>query len=81
MAAFNIGTCQAQVTQQLSSSAFMSGSLTLAKLHVFILGSFIKFNKAPTKFNEALTKPCLGLIEIYYKFISDIIVNDYTTKR
>ena len=59
----------------------MSGSLTLAKLHVFVLGSFTKFNKAPTKFNEALTKPCHSLIEIYYKFISDIIVNDYTAKK
>ena len=30
--------------------------LTLAKLLVFLLRSFINFDKAPTKFNEALTK-------------------------
>ena len=32
-------------------------SLTLAESHVFVLRSFIKFNKAPANFNEALTKP------------------------
>ena len=43
------------------------------------LRSFIKINKAPTKFNEALTKPNHG------KLISDIIliiiVNNYTKKN
>ena len=29
----------------------------------------------------SLTKPYHALIEIYYKLISDIIVNDYTTKK
>ena len=31
------------------------------------LCTFIKFDKAPTKFNEALTKPYHGLIEILQK--------------
>ena len=39
-------------------------TLTLAELHVSVLTSFIEFNKALTKFNEALTKPYHGLIEI-----------------
>ena len=40
--------------------------LTLAELHVFVLRSVIKYNnlKASTKFDEALTKPYNGLIEI-----------------
>ena len=37
---------------------------TLADLHVYALRSFVRFNKAPTKFNEDLTKPFHGLIEI-----------------
>ena len=44
-------------------------ALTLAKLHVRVLTSLIKLiklliNKALTKFNEALTKPYHGLIEV-----------------
>ena len=42
-------------------------ALTLAELHVLVLTSFIEFNKALTKFNEALTKPYPGLIEILLK--------------
>ena len=41
--------------------------LTLPELYVCVLRSFIKFNKAPTKNNEALTivtKPYHVLIEI-----------------
>ena len=38
-------------------------SLALAELHVRVLTSFIKFNKALTKFNEALTIPYHGLIK------------------
>ena len=38
--------------------------LTLAKLHVHVLPSFIEFNKALTKFNEACIKPYHGLIEV-----------------
>ena len=38
--------------------------LTLAELHISILTSFIRLNKALTKFNEASTKPCHGLVEI-----------------
>ena len=37
-----------------------SGILTLAELHFFVLRSFIKFNKTPTKFNKALSKPSHG---------------------
>ena len=37
--------------------------LTLAELHVSVLTSFFKFNKALIKFNEALTK-LYSLIEI-----------------
>ena len=40
-----------------------------------------QINKALTKFNEALTKPYHGLMKFYYKLISDIIVNDCTTKK
>ena len=39
-------------------------ALTLAELHVFVLRSFINFNKAPTKFNEALAKPYHRLKEV-----------------
>ena len=38
--------------------------LTLAELHVFVLRSFINFYKAPTNFDDALTKPYNGLVEI-----------------
>ena len=41
---------------------FQAQGLTLTKLHVFVLRSF--FNKDPTRFNECLTKPYHGLIEI-----------------
>ena len=34
---------------------YTAPNLTLAE--IFVLRSFIKFNKAPTKCNEALTKP------------------------
>ena len=40
-------------------------ALTLAELHVRVLTSFIKFDNALTNFNEALTKPYHGLIEIF----------------
>ena len=39
-------------------------AVMLAGLHVFVLRSFIKINKAHTNFNKALTKTCQGLIEI-----------------
>ena len=52
-------------------------SSNLAELHVCVLRSFIKSNKAPTKFSEAFTKLYQGLMEIFYQ---NIIVNDYTTK-
>ena len=54
-------------------------ALNLAELHVFILSSLIKFkikikfNKALTKFNQALQ----GLPII----VSNIIVNGYTTTK
>ena len=38
--------------------------LTLAELHVRVLTSFIKFNKALTKIIKALPKPYHGLVEI-----------------
>ena len=50
--------------QHLQASERSQRPLTLATLHVLTLRSFVKFNKAPIKFNEALTKPCHGLIEI-----------------
>ena len=65
--------------QGLSSLRDWPGPLTLAKLYVFILRRFI--DKAPTKFNEALAKPYHSLIEVFYKLNTDIIVNDYTTKK
>ena len=39
--------------------------LTLAELHVSVQTSFIKFNKALTKFNEASTKRYHGLIDFF----------------
>ena len=39
-------------------------ALNLAELHVFVLRNFIQFNRAPTKFNEALTKPYHGLMQV-----------------
>ena len=39
-------------------------TLTLAKLDICVLRSFIKLNKAPTKFSEVLTKPTHCLAEI-----------------
>ena len=52
--------------QSLSMSrlAITPEGLTLAELHVSVLTSFIKFDKALTKFNEALAKPYHSLIEI-----------------
>ena len=41
-----------------------SSNLTLAELHVFVLTSFIKFNKVPIKFNEVFAKPYHVLIEV-----------------
>ena len=43
-------------------------SLTLAELHVCVLRSIIKFDKAPTKFNEALTEPYHDLKENFILF-------------
>ena len=39
-----------------------TGTRTLAERHVRVLTSFIQFNTALTKLNEALTKPYHGLI-------------------
>ena len=39
----------------------MITGLTLAKLNVCELTSFLKFDKVHTKFNEALTKPYLTI--------------------
>ena len=48
----------------MSHLAITPEGLTLAELHVSVLTSFIKFDKALTKFNEALAKPYHSLIEI-----------------
>ena len=62
----------------LSQCSDRDAGLTLAEMHVCVLTSFIKFNKALTKFNEALTKPYHVFDRNYYKWILDIMVNDYT---
>ena len=64
---------------QLSSPVHVAAwvdDLTLAELHVLVLTSFIKLIKLLQKLMKLL-----GLIEVYYKLISDIIVNDCTTKK
>ena len=56
-----------QISEKRRSGLF----LTLVELHVRVLTSFIKcnkFNKALTNFNEALTKPYHGLIELEIDF-------------
>ena len=40
----------------LGSSRAGGWDLTLAELHDLVLRSFLKFNKARTKFNEVITK-------------------------
>ena len=59
-------------------------TLTLAELHVRVLTSFINFLKALTKFNEALTKPYHGLIEmllqIDFRYYSKWLYNKKTLK-
>ena len=59
-----------------SNLSRQSDALTLAELHVLVLTSFIKLIKLLQKLMKLL-----GLIEVYYKLISDIIVNDCTTKK
>ena len=57
--------CRDHILQCVLHSQIWFGSvLTLAELPVFVLKSFVKFDKAPTIFNEVLTKPHHGLIEI-----------------
>ena len=52
-------------------------ALTLAELHVCVLTSFIKL----IKLLQNLMKLLPNHIMVYYKLISDIIVNDCTTKK
>ena len=61
-----------------------AAALTLAELHVRVLTSFFKLAKLLQNLMKllALTKPSSHSgIEVYYKLISDIIVNDCTTKK
>ena len=56
-------------------------ALTLAELHDLVLMSFIKFDKALTKFNKVLTNHSMIWYKFYYKLISFIILNIYTAQR
>ena len=60
---------------------FLYFKLYRAKLHVFVPRSFIKFDKAPTKFYEARTKPYHGLIWLNHKPYHGLIVFTFTVKR
>ena len=57
------------------------GHLTLAVLHVFVLRSFINLIKLLQNLMKLLPNYIMVWEKFYCKFISDIIVNDYTTKR
>ena len=56
-------------------------SLTLAELHVSVLRSFIRLIKLLQNLMKLLLNYIMVWLKFYNNLISDIIVNEYTTKR